>query len=444
MALVGAGASGTLAAVHLLRAAATGRRPMRLTLVDRTGEFGPGLAYRTGDPRHLLNTPAGKMSAFDDDPGHFVRWSRARGHDADDGAFLPRGDYGTYLAETLRSEERRAVEFAEVRRVTDTVTGLAPHEEGVTIRLSRGAPLRADTAVLATGAGGGDPLSRLLPGHTSRYVADPWTGDGIAGVADGSPVLVLGTGLSMMDIAASITDANPRTVVHAVSRHGLVPRPHAPGAPAPAGLPEPPRSAASVGDLLRYARRSLADDPGRWREFVDRMRPHTPRLWRQLAVPERRRFLDRVNRYWDVHRHRAAPTTHDHVRALIRAGRLVVRPATVDRLRPNENGFEVDLTTPSGHRSLPVGWVVNATGFRTAGDRPDPLVRGLFETGAARPDPVGLGVATGVDGRVLGRDGRPRPVYVLGALRRGEVFESTAVPEIRAQAAALAGAALGG
>ncbi|GGP67936.1 FAD/NAD(P)-binding protein [Saccharothrix coeruleofusca] len=443
VAVVGAGASGTLAAVHLLRAAADRGRPLRLVLVDRSGEFGPGRAYRTADPEHLLNTPAGRMSAFADDPDHFVRWNLGRGRDVDGAAFLPRGDYGRYLTEALLAEERRAGGVAVVERVAATATGLSADGARVVVEQAERAPLRADLVVLATGVGGGDPLAGLLPTGAPRYVADPW--DGAAAITDDSPVLVLGTGLSMMDLAISVTRAHPRAEVHAVSRHGLLPRPHRTGGAsvAPPRGPHPPERVGSLRDLLAFARRGVAEDPDRWREFVDRLRPHAPRLWQQLDIPERRRFLDRVNRYWDVHRHRAAPATHRRVRALMGAGRLRVHRGRVAGLRPVPDGFEADLVTRAGRRSLRVGWVVNATGFSgEVTDRPDPLLRRLLDDGTARPDPLGLGLTTGPDGRVLDRRGAPRPVFVLGALRRGELFESTAVPEIRAQAAAVAATAM--
>ncbi|MEU7479862.1 FAD/NAD(P)-binding protein [Lentzea sp. NPDC042327] len=420
--VIGAGASGTLAAVHLLRSGV----PVELVLVDRSGEFGPGRAYRTGDPGHLLNTVAEKMSAFDDDPEHFVRWSGA-----EPGAFLPRRDYGRYLAQTLAAEEQQAENQqadrqAVVRHVADTAVGLSTRDDGVTVELARTGPVHADFAVLAPGAGGGDPLADLLPDGSPRYVADPWAGP--LPDTGGAPVLVLGTGLSMMDIAVSLAPDSP---LHAVSRHGLLPRPHRrkPGAPS---FPDPPEQIGSLGELLRFARRCVSADPERWREFVDHLRPHTRRLWRQLGVAEQRRFLERVHHYWNVHRHRAAPDTHRAVRALLASGRLRLHRGRVEALTPVQDGFEVVLT---GGQALRVGWLVNATGFRRDGG---PLVRELVAEGTARPDPVGLGVRTGADGRVLDRWGTPRRVFTLGALRRGEEFESTAVPEIRAQAAEIA------
>ncbi|GGN10820.1 hypothetical protein GCM10011609_58370 [Lentzea pudingi] len=504
--VVGAGASGTLAAIHLLRAGL----PLELVLVDRSGEFGPGRAYRTGDPGHLLNTAAGKMSALADDPGHFARWAGCGAED-----FLPRGEYGRYLAETLRATERAAAEplraeegaaaetlraeegaadetprtdenaadetprpnenaaaktlrtdesaVAEtprtdesaaaetsraaegaaasyatgsrptspttVHHIADTATGLTSSSTGVTVTLSRTGPLRADFAVLAPGVGTSDPLAGLLPENSPRYVSDPWAAP--LPETGGAPVLVLGTGLSMMDVSVAVARDS---VVHAVSRHGLLPQPHKRGTGPEPSLPEPPKR-GSLGELMAFVRRSVSANPDRWRDVLDQLRPHTHRLWRQLDVPERRRFLDRVGHYWNVHRHRAAPTTHRRVRELVDEGRVRLHRGQVTAVRPAGEGFHVDLAGPRGSRTLTVGWLVNATGFRHDGG---PLVRDLVADGTARPDPIGLGVRTRPDGRVLDERGLPCRIFTLGALRRGELFESTAVPEIRAQAAEIA------
>jgi uncharacterized NAD(P)/FAD-binding protein YdhS len=427
--VVGAGASGTIAAVHLLRAA---ERPLRLVLIDRSGTFGPGIPYRTEDRHHLLNVPAGRMSALAADGDHFVRWC---GGSPD--AFRPRGEYGRYLAETLREHEHRAAGVVTVERITGAVTRLAPSQDGVAIHLAGGGVLNAGAAILATGAGAADPVGHPFPAGADHYVADPWREGALDRLADGTPVLVLGTGLSMVDIAVTLTSAHPRTVVHAVSRHGLLPHPHPTGVPATsAPAPGPPGDLGSVRDLLRFARQRVAAGT-QWHEFVDHLRPHTSALWQRLDDREKRRFLDRVNRFWDVHRHRAAPETDSRVRRLRAAGRLMVHRGRVGSARRVTGGYEVDLvSTPPRQRPIVAGWVVNATGF--PGTPQDPLIGQLVADGIASHDAVGLGVATDGEGRLCSPDGVRRPVFTLGALRRGELFESTAIPEIRAQAAAIA------
>ena len=71
IAVIGAGFSGVMTAIHLLWRCQPGER---VYLVERGDRVGPGLAYGTSHPRHLVNVRAENMSAFADEPDHFVRW----------------------------------------------------------------------------------------------------------------------------------------------------------------------------------------------------------------------------------------------------------------------------------------------------------------------------------------------------------------------------------
>ena len=73
VAIIGAGFSGAMLAVHLMEEA----EPASVALIEKTRTFGPGLAYGAVAPEHLLNVPAGKMSAFPDRPDHFLEWVRS-------------------------------------------------------------------------------------------------------------------------------------------------------------------------------------------------------------------------------------------------------------------------------------------------------------------------------------------------------------------------------
>ena len=78
IAIIGGGFSGTALAVQLLR-----RSGGPVTLIERSGAWGPGLAYGTRCDRHLLNVRAERMSLFPDDPDHFTRWLAGAGLPAD-------------------------------------------------------------------------------------------------------------------------------------------------------------------------------------------------------------------------------------------------------------------------------------------------------------------------------------------------------------------------
>src|SRR5579859_8019456 len=242
IAVIGGGASGTLTATHLLRLAA-GRSGLRIALIDRLGRHGLGQAYSTTHPGHLLNSPAARMSALAGDPGHLLRWARAAGADGGTGGpdgvaqdgFLSRQAYGRYLCDTLAAAERAAHPAATIRRITSHVVRISDGAPRHPLRLHLAADghIDADAAVLATG--NLPPAAPCPVPPTQRYIADPWAPGALRSARDGSPVVVLGTGLTSLDVAIALTGGSRRTVVHAVSRHALLPQPHRQGA-ATAGI----------------------------------------------------------------------------------------------------------------------------------------------------------------------------------------------------------------
>jgi uncharacterized NAD(P)/FAD-binding protein YdhS len=445
VAVIGGGASGTLATIYLLQAAAAARVPLRIALIDRHGRHGLGQAYATAHPAHLLNSPADRMSAVAGDPGHLVRWAAASGIAGD--GFMPRQAFGRYLRELLAEAERMAWPSAAVSRITSDVVALTRGGLRRPLRLHLAADGRvdADVAVLATG---NQPPAPPCPVPGSpRYVCDPWAPGAMDGIADGSPVMILGTGLTMLDVAIAVTGAHPRTVVHAVSRHALLPRAHrcppgtAPQAP-PAVLDTaaPEYARAGLPGLIRSVRAAAAEASGDWQAVVDALRPGIPGLWQQLTPDDKRVFLRHVARYWEVHRHRAPLATARRIDLLRSAGRLSVHRGRVVAVSDGPPGLRVRIEQGAGPAELAVGWLINATGpAPDVTGTPDPLLRGLLQGGLATPDPLRLGIQADAAGAVLDTSGRPSDVlFTLGPPLRGQLYETTAVPEIRDQAAALA------
>ena len=440
IAIVGGGASGTLAALYLLREAAGRRTPLRIALIDRHGRHGLGQAYATTHPAHLLNSPADTMSALDGDPGHLTRWAAQAGVAQDE--FLPRRDYGRYLTESLAAAERSAWPTARVTRITAAVAAIRRCSHGRALRLHLAADGRidADAIVLATGS---LPPAPPCPVPQDRYIADPWEPGALDALADGSPVAVLGTGLSMLDVAIALTGTHPRTAVYAISRHALLPREHRWPRPTTAPVIRAAEGTLRLTTLIRDVRATIGAYPGHWQDVVDALRPQIPRLWAQLPETDQRLFLRHVARYWEVHRHRVPPETARRAAALTAAARLSIHRGRLVAVTGQPGGLcvRIDRGTPSSEiDELAVGWLVNCTG--PAADitaTADPLLRHLLDTGLARPDPLRLGLDTDPHGAIRDADGRPaRDIFALGPLLRGSRYETTAIPEIRDQAAALA------
>ena len=426
IAIVGGGFCGTLTAVHLLRRAEPGSR---ILLIERSGDFGPGVAYATGDDRHRLNVPAARMSAYEDVPDDFSEWACV----APD-AYVPRRVYGEYLRAQLPSAAARS--GARLERVTGSVTGLRPLPGALELTLAGGGRIACDRAVLAVGGLPGTPACALP--DDPRVVADPWADAGDR--AGAGTTLLIGTGLTAVDVALAACARSPRARVIAVSRHGRLPFAHLRGlrraAPAPDLGGGPLRLAGLERELRAHVARVEAAGHD-WRDAIDGLRPELPSLWARLPLIDRRRFLRERARAWEIRRHRMAPEVGAAVRTLRAEGRLTVVAGGVAGLRAARGGVELALRDG---RTLAGARVVCCTGAGTDVAAADgPLVRGLLTAGHASADPLGLGLRATPDGALRDRAGRSdERVWVLGPLRRGELWETTAVPELRGQAAGVA------
>jgi uncharacterized NAD(P)/FAD-binding protein YdhS len=467
--IVGAGFTGAMTAIHLAQLAAAANFPpasagsgiLRIVLIERSGRFGRGSAYGTSCGAHLLNVPAGRMSAFADRPDHFLEWVGRRDSAAEGGSFVPRMWYGEYLEELLSQPSLDIVggPGGGVERVAAEVLAIEPaaeREGGGTLHLSDGASLAADRIVLALGNfAPADPLAAVADEQItsdSRYAADPWRCDWQTGLDPAAPVLLIGTGLTMVDMALALRERGHTGSIHAISRRGLLPQPHRTPPkrhhlPAPATMDLWPSTALG---MLRGLRREV-ERAGRrginWREVVTSIRDQTPALWQRLSEQERRRFLNHLRAFWETHRHRTAPEAAAAITEMRRAGQLRVLAGRIVACTAPSDALRITIR-PRGREdviSLHCERIINCTGPRTDLSRIDePLVRDLLGHGLIRADGLGLGLDASEDGAVIGAGGRASTwLYAAGPLRKPHLWETTAVPELRVQAREVARAVMG-
>ncbi len=444
VAIVGAGFSGVMTAVHLLRAQAG--IPLRVLMVNRSGAMARGVAYGTNSPAHLLNVPAGRMSALPDDPTNFVRFAQSRDPDITPTTFVRRSIYGEYL-EHLLTESIAANPAASLEQIVTEVRGVQPDRAWVSIVTADGRRITVDRVVLAVGH---YPPSNP-PGFSSgfvespHYVRDPWARGALGRIATTAPVLLIGTGLTTVDVALDLYARGVPGAI-AISRRGLLPRTHDPRVPPAEPTHRPPtiEAQATARDYLHAVRQQIraVAPQGNWRQVVDSLRPITPQLWKALPPIERERFMRHLRPFWDVHRHRASPETGSAIEQLLANGWLTVYPGRLQHAHIVGDLAEIEIKARgSGAKCVfQVGSVINCTGpatdVRTAGD---PLLDTLFHWGQARPDPLGLGIDVAEDGAVIGLRGEPsRVLFYVGPLLRARDGEGTAVPELRVYAARLA------
>jgi uncharacterized NAD(P)/FAD-binding protein YdhS len=437
--IVGGGVSGTLVAAGLLRAT----HPLRIVVVEPRPTLGRGLAYSTRCCAHLMNVPAGKLSLVEEQPNHFVEWLRENFYSwATDYSFVPRSVYGRYVGDCLAVRRRAARPGVDLQHVRLEVIRMEPKAAGYRAYLSDGSSLSADAVVLATG--NPPPSDEVIPEgpfrRSGRYFPSAWHPGALDCVNQHGAVLLLGSGLTAIDAAVALEESGHRGVIHLVSRHGLLPRAHPRRRPANALgfglLPAPLRQL--VAQVRREAART---GTGGWRPVVDALRADTPSLWQRLTPEDQRRFLRHVRVYWDVHRHRMAPDVASMIARMMEQGRVQVHAGRIQQVRLGPAGVEVEVR-PRGRPSpkcLSVDRLINCTAPESDYRKlKHPLWTSLFASRLIDAGPLGMGLKTTEQGELVTPDGRVLAgVFTLGPPRLGSLWETTAIPEIRIQAATL-------
>ncbi|MDQ1706767.1 MAG: hypothetical protein QOF18_3133, partial [Frankiaceae bacterium] len=404
--VVGGGAAGAMVVAHLARAW-QGPAPLRVVLYDTSPRPARGLAYSTTEPHHLLNVPAGRMSALDGDVDHFLRWVQGRDASAGPEDFRSRAEYGDYLADTLADHARatgltvRRSAVSDVTRVGDRLRVV--HAAGFDV---------VDAVVLALGHAPPARLPFVVSPAASGYVEDPWSPGAMTDLEEttcpGDLVVTVGCGLTAVDVALSLTRRGRRVI--AVSRNGLLPREHRPPLPEPLPMAVPagdgPLTVARLEQLVTRHIETAVDGGLDWRSAVDGLRPDTDAMWRRLPLEERRLFLGAAGRRWEVLRHRMAPQVASKLQRLRHARAFSVLRAEVIAATGEERQWRVTIRRDGAVEQLGVSAVVNCTGPTCDIDRyPHDLGRRLVTSGLVIPDPLGLGVDTTGRGHVVDRMG---------------------------------------
>ncbi|MEI9987898.1 MAG: FAD/NAD(P)-binding protein [Aliidongia sp.] len=442
IAIVGAGFSGTLLTLHLLRRCCA---TTRIHLIERNRQFGPGAAYSSGNPSHLLNVPAGKMSAFRDQPTDFVDWLSAQ--DADSlgigpvgpGTFVPRQLFGAYMRNMLLDEMRRPCNAGRLKLSRGDVLGVDRSGTGQQLILDRGRTIEADIAVLATGNFPPEPPPGAHEDFLNGpfYRADPWGVATFTGLDPDAPVLLVGTGLTTVDAVITLIDQGHRGPIHALSRRGLLPRRHEAGAAAPPQDYALPTKLGALTRALREASEQALAEGRSWQPVIDQLRPFTQDVWNALSNEDRQRFLRHLRPWWDVHRHRMAPAVADRIEQVRASGQLQIHIGRIQRFdagtdrvrvsyRRRRNGEQVELDAAR---------VINCAGPGCDYDRiTHPLVRSLLDAGLVRPDALRLGLDVTANCALKHADGSiSRRLFAIGPVTKAAFWEMTAVPDIRRQ-----------
>jgi len=450
--IVGAGLSGRLVALNLLRFSSPNRR-VSILMFDRADEGYMGPAYSGESDYLLLNVPAGRLGAFSSDPEHFVKWLKRRGIPAGQWDFLPRTLYREYVLALLHEAVEKQAQAAKLEHVRGEVIDLVSEEEdGVTLHISGRAPLGVDKAVLA--------LGNFPPRHpqiqtrrslqSGRYVHNPWSRGVLNDLSGHDTVFFIGTGQTTVDLAAALHRRGHRGQIFAISRKGWLPLAHRGFASYPSFFHEI-KDSRSVLEICRVVRKHLEAAHAAGidrRSVIDSLRPHTQTIWMGLPEQEKRRFVQHLYRSWEIIRSRIPPENESLIDAMRASGQLRVLAGRIYDLAETESGMKIHFIR-RGSQTPEVklaARVINCIGPESDYRRiDDPLVKNLLRRGLIRPGPAQIGInALPQNGAIVGERGTiSKDLYTLGSTMKGVLWEVLAVQEIRVQAEELAQVLLG-
>jgi uncharacterized NAD(P)/FAD-binding protein YdhS len=442
--IIGGGASGTLLAMNLLKHAGDAR--LEVNLVEKRDTVGRGVAYSTREDVHVLNVPAAKMGAHADDVEHFHRWLGEKGFDHGPTAFVPRRIFGEYLRECLDDANRSKPTSVTLNIFDDEAVDIVPDESKTEVKLASGDTIYSEKVAIAFG--------NFLPPHPTvddqaftespKYFQDPWGPNVLESIDPDEAVLIVGTGLSMVDVTLQMTRRGHRGPINAISTRGLLPAVHK------LGFTYPPfhdeiKGMTRVTDISRTVRehiRKAQSDGSDWRAVIDSLRPVTQQVWLDLPLAEKKYFMQHLSRYWNVARHRMPPEAAEAIDELRGTGQLQILKGRLQKITWEEDiGFDVRYSTVGLEQYVHADAIINCIGSESRFDRIDsPLVRNLLDRGLIRADELRFGLDATPDGRLIDTDGEASEMlYTLGTALKGILWESTAIPEIRTQARDLAG-----
>lgn len=441
VAIVGGGFAGLMTLARMVELAPK----CQFAVFERRPRPGPGVAYGACDPQHLLNVPAGRMGAYPEDPAGFHAWlERVHPGRFRPDEFVPRALFGRYLVETVRA----AIEAsgACVQFVQDAAVHAEPLGQAFEMLLASGRTVLARGVVLAPGLPQARAPWRGVDEGVARHLVahDPWDSAALDGLAPTDEVVVVGSGLTAIDVVTALRRRGHAGRIVVVSRGGRWPLPHAAahGTPVAYAASELAGGASQAFHTIRAAAKALMRDGHGWHAAIDGVRPHAAATWRAWSDAERRRFLRWLRPYWEIHRHRAPAHVLSAIEAECAAGSIELVAGALASLRNGSDGSaEVMVRTQHGSlRSFHAARVINCAGpAMSVGETLDPLLGSMLRHGMASVDALGLGVRTDSEGRLVGADGSAQSrLRLIGALRRGDLWESTAVPELRGQAAQVA------
>lgn len=452
IAIIGSGFSGIMTAVQLI---SQKNNPFTLYLIDENENFGRGIAYTPYSKKHILNVLTGKMSAFPDEPDHFLNWvmEKEEYKNMDKtiiaNAFLSRKLYGDYLTDVWQNALTQAkAKKINVIELKDRVLSIHVASSGYCLQFKKSPELVVDKCVIASG--NQIPKNPSVSNNnffkSENYFQNPWKLESVRNIHSDLPILIIGNGLTMVDTILGLEEQGYHGQIYSISPNGfnILPHRHS-GLHYQEHLKEikegmPLRDIAQViHKHVKIIRQfGISAEP-----IIDALRPMTQKLWRSLSQDDKKLFMNRFRHLFGVARHRIPLHIYDKIQKLRMEAKLHIHSGKILDITENNEGIEVQYWNrkSKSHEKIHVSRVINCTGPETDFSKiADSFLSQCIHDGLICQDNLKLGIQTNAETfKVIDVNGREHEhLYTLGSNLKGELWESTAVNELRQQAKALA------
>lgn len=450
--IIGAGFMGTMTAVQLIKKTT---KPLEIIFINDQDNFAKGIAYNPYSKRQLLNVVASKMSAFPELPDHFLDYLmttdsyKNKNRDLVSAAFIPRAYYGDYLLQIWKNAEKEAKDKnIKITTINSTIEDIGKKDKQIVLALDTEQTILVDKCVLASGNQlPRNPAIRNMAFYESEnYFQNPWSKESVTDVNDNFPVLILGNGLTMVDTIIGLLENGFKNTIYSISPNGYNILPHRLGGTTYPNLTKELDENLSLKDLVSLFNKHIKSvrELGLTAEpIMDSFRSHTQQIWRRLSEEDKIKFMNRLRHLWGVARHRIPLQIHDKIQNLRINRRLNVISGSIIDINENNTSIKVDFRDKKTKqtKSIVVGRIINCTGPETNLENlGDSFLNRLLEKGVLTQDSLKLGIKTNLETfQVIDVKGREVDnFYTAGSNLKGELWESTAVNELRGQAISLA------
>ena len=442
--IAGGGFCGVMSLVNLIDQS---KSKINITLINKGYPLARGIAYKTYSDLHLLNVETRNMSAFHDRPDHFLLWclnqKNINFHKEElPFTYLPRNLYGIYLDEIFEEKIKNIPGNITLQIIDDEVTDIEKNNHRLIVKTLSGKNISADKFIVATGnCEPGPPIIKNLAFLKSKnYFSNPWTEKAVLEIEEHQTVLIIGTGLTMVDVIIGLREKNFNGKIITLSPHGYKILPHRKHLPQHYILNEltPPYTLENLFRLFYKHIREARKHGLSGETVVDAIRLRTQEIWQLLSLDDKKKFMMHLRHLWGVARHRLPIHIHEQIQQLIKEEKLEVIAGRLREITENENGFEIKIRKRKDQSELilKAKRIINCTGPETdIRKQKSPLFEALLNKRMIRPDALNLGIETTADGNIIDEKNMvSNQIFAIGSLLKGKLWESTAIPELRSQA----------